>query len=118
MGTRYFCFCSSVPARWKWVAAQRRVRRDDDAQRPPNARQLLDRDRVRERVEPGTALLFGERDAEQAHRAKLGDDVRREATLLLVLVDLVDHLALEEVADGSAEQFVLGRKFEIHEESG
>ena len=53
------------------VAAQAHVGRDDDAQRTPDAADLLDRDGVRERVEPGAALLFGERDAEHAHLAEL-----------------------------------------------
>ena len=41
-----------------------------------------------------------------------------EATLLLVFVDLVGDLASQKVTDGSAEQLVLGGKFEIHEGSG
>src|SRR3954447_369277 len=100
----------------KRVAAKRRVRGDDDAERSPDARDLFDGDRVGESIETGAALLLWEGDAQQAHRAKLGDDVGGEATLLLVLVDLADDLALQEIADGSAEQLVLGGQFEIHEE--
>ena len=61
-----------------------------------------------ESVEPGTAFLFGERDPRRPIEPKLGDDVGGKATVLLVLVDLVDDLALQEVADGSSEQLVLG----------
>src|SRR4051794_11282038 len=102
----------------KRVATERRMGGDDDAERAPNPRDLLDRDRVGQGVESGAAFLFGKRNTEQAHRAKLGDDVGREATVLLVLVDLVDYLTLQKIADGSAEQLLLGGQFEIHEGSG
>jgi hypothetical protein len=94
------------------------VRRDDDRQAAPHAGQLLDCDRVRQRVEPGAPLLFRKRDAEEAHLAELGDDVGREPPFRFVLVDLGLDLVREVVADGLAQQLVLGRKVEIHEQSG
>ena len=95
-------------------AAEARVGGDDQPERAPDAADLLDRDRVGERVEPGAALVLGERDAEPAHLAEAADDLDREATLALVLVDdrrdLLDH----EVADRRAQERVLGGEVEVH----
>jgi len=83
------------------------VRGDDDRQRAPDAGQLLDGDGIGQRVQAGTTLLFGKWDAEQPHLAQLGDDVGRKSAILLVLVDLGLDLTGKEIADRSAEQFVL-----------
>ncbi len=100
------------------IAAERRVCGDDDAQRAPHTREFLDRDGVGERVQPGTALFLGKRDAEQAHLAQLGDDVGREAALRLVHVDVALDLAREEVTDRSAQEFVLWGEVKVHDLSG
>ena len=88
--------------------------RDDQPERAPDAPDLLDRDRVGQRVEAGAALVLGDRDAEPAHLAEAPDDVDREAPLALVLVDdrrdLLDH----EVADRRAQQGMLGGEVEVH----
>src|SRR3990172_1196178 len=42
-------------------AAERRVRRDDEPERAPDAADLLDRDRVGKRVQPSSALVLGDR---------------------------------------------------------
>ena len=114
IGTRKRSFCSFVPARWSGPAAEGRVGGDDQPERAPDAADLLDRDRVGERVEPGAALVLRDRDAEPAHLAEAADDLDREATLALVLVDdrrdLLDH----EVADRRAQQGVLWREVEVH----
>ena len=68
-------------------AAEARVGRDDQPERAPDAADLLDRDRVGERVEAGPALVLGDRDAEPAHLAEATDDVDREPAGPLVLVD-------------------------------
>ena len=60
---------------------------DDEPERAPDAADLLDRDRVGERVEAGAALVLGDRDAEPAHLAEAADDLDREAALALVLLD-------------------------------
>jgi len=83
-----------------------------------NQHQLLDGDGIGERVQPGAAFFLRERDTQQAHLAQLGHDVSRETTLLLVLVDLVRHLAGEEVADRLAQELVLWGEVEVHEPSG
>ena len=68
-------------------AAQARVGRDDEPERAPDPADLLDRDRVGQRVEAGAALVLGDRDAEPAELADAPDDLDREAALALVLVD-------------------------------
>ena len=95
-------------------AAETRVGRDDQAERAPDPADLLDGDRVGQRVQAGPALVFGDRDAEPAHLAEALDDVDREASGPLVLVDdrldLLDH----EVADRLAEEGVFRREIEVH----
>ena len=58
-------------------AAEARVRRDDQPERAPHPADLLDRDRVGQRVEPGAALVLGDRDAQPA---ELADAARRSRT--------------------------------------
>src|SRR4029079_2851374 len=80
----------------------------------PDAADLLDRDRVGERVEPGAALVLGDRDAQPAELADASDVLDRETTLALVLVDDRGDLGQHEVADGVAQQGVFGREVEVH----
>ena len=68
-------------------AAEAGVGGDDQPERAPDAADLLDRDRVRQRVEAGPALVLGDRDAEPAHLADPAHDLDREPALPLVLVD-------------------------------
>ena len=90
------------------------MRRDDQPERAPDAADLLDGDRVGQRVEARAALVLGDRDAEPAHLAEALDDLDREAPLAFVLVDdrgdLVDH----EVADRRAQEGVLRGEVEVH----
>ena len=95
-------------------AAEARVGGDDQAERAPDAADLLDRDRVGQRVEAGAAFVLGERDAEPAQGAEPVDDRAREASRLLVLVDLPRDLAEHEVADRLAEEGVLRGEVEVH----
>ncbi len=95
-------------------AAETRVRRDDQPERPPHASDLLDRDRIRQRVESGTTLVFRDRDAEPAELPDAPDDVGREAPIAFVLLDDRRHLARHEVADGLPEQPMLGGEVEVH----
>ena len=87
IGTRKRCFCSGGAGEVERPAAERGVRRDDEPERAPDPADLLDRDRVGERVEPRAALVLGDRDAEPAELADAPHDVDREAPLALVLVD-------------------------------
>ena len=96
------------------AAAERRVRRDDQPERAPDAPDLLDRDRVGERVHAGAALVLGDRDAEPAHLAEPPDDLDRELVLALVLLDDRRDLLLHEVADRRPEQLVLRGEVQVH----
>ena len=88
-------------------AAEARVGRDDQPERAPHPTDLLDRDGVGQRVQPGAALVLGDRDAQPAELADAPDDLGREAPLAFVLVDDRRDLGQHEVADRVAEQDVL-----------
>ena len=62
------------------------MRGDGDRDRRVDARQLLDRDRVRERVGAAAAVLLGDRHAHQPELGQLGDEVVREALLAVELL--------------------------------
>ena len=96
------------------AAAEARVGRHDQAEAAPDPADLLDRDGVGQRVEPGAAFLLRERDAQPAHRAQAVDDRTREAPRLLVLVDDRSDLGHHEIADGFAQERVLRREVEVH----
>ena len=65
---------------------ERRVRRDGDRDRRVDARQLLDRDRVRHGVGAGAAVLLRDRDAHQPELGHLRDELVREALLAVELL--------------------------------
>ena len=91
--------------------------RDDEPERSPDPADLLDRDRVGEGVEAGPAFVLGDRDAEPAELADASDDLDREAASSLVLVDDRRDLGQHEIADGVAQEGVLGREVEVHRAS-
>jgi hypothetical protein len=87
---------------------------NSDRHRGVDARELLDGERVGERVTAAAAVLFGERDAHQVQRAELGDDLIWER---LGPVELLGHrrdLSLGEFADGAPDQLVVGGEVEVH----
>ena len=96
------------------AAAERRVGSDDQPERAPDPADLLDRDRIGERVEAGAALVLGNGDPEPAHLAEVADDLDREAPLALVLLDDRRHLLKHVVADRVAEERVLRGEVEVH----
>ena len=65
-------------------------------------------------VEPGSALILGEGNAEHAHVAQPGDDLAREAPLLFMLLDDRLDFLRQEVTQRTTEQLVLGGKRQIH----
>ena len=89
---------------------ERRVRAHRDRHRGVDARELLDGDRVGQRVAARAAVLLGERDPHQPELAELGDDLVREALLAVERLGDRRHLALGEVADGAADQLMVGRR--------
>ena len=76
----------------------------DEPEAAPHPADLLDRDRVGQRVEARATLVLGDRDAEPAHRAETVHDRPRKAARLLVLVDDRGDLGHHEVADGLAQE--------------
>ena len=96
------------------AAAQAGVGGDDEAERTPHPADLLDGDRVGERVEPGASLVLGDRDAEPAHLAEPLHDLAREPSLPLVSLDLRRDLGRHELPDGVAQERVLRGQIEVH----
>jgi hypothetical protein len=90
------------------AAPEARVRSHDQTERAPHPADLLDRDRVGERVETGAALVLGDRDAEPAELSDPADDLAREAAFALVFVDDWRDLGGHELADRVAEQACSG----------
>ena len=84
------------------------------ATRGVDARELLDGERVGERVAPAAAVLLRERDPHQPELAELGDDLVGEALLAVELLRDGLDLALGEVADGAADQLVVVGEVEVH----
>ena len=115
IGTRKRSFCSARAGQVERAAAEARVGRDDEPERAPDPADLLDRDRVGERVEPGAALVLGERDAEPAElaerggRSRSGSGARARAPRRPGATSS-DH----EVADRLAQELVLGGEVEVH----
>ena len=71
------CFCSSRPEQVDRLRAERGVRAERDRDRRVDARELLDRDGVGERVRARAAVVLGERDP---HPAELAELARRSRT--------------------------------------
>ena len=95
---------------------ERGVRGHRDRDRRVDPRQLLDRDRVGERVGAGAAVLLRDRHAHQPELGELRDELVREAVLAVELRgDRRDPL-LRELANGRADELVLGREVEVHAE--
>ena len=79
-------FCSSVPQRWIGIVPSEVWAAIVIADRGVDPGQLLDRERVGERVGAAAAVLLRERDPHQPELAHLGDDLVGEA---LVAVELL-----------------------------
>jgi hypothetical protein len=96
------------------LRAERGVRAHRDRHGGVHARELLDRQRVGERVAPSAAVFLRERDPHQPELPELGHDLVREALLAVELLRDGLHLALGEVADGAADQLVVVGEVEVH----
>ncbi len=82
-----------------------------------DARQLLDADRVRQRVGPGASVFLGDRHPHQPELGKLADDLVREPLLAVELLgDRCDPLECEP-ANRLADELVLGLEVEVHGEA-
>ena len=85
------------------IAAERIVRRDDDADRAVDAREFLDRSGVFDVAEAGAAVFFGKDDAEQAHFGELGHDFGWKVRGFVPLHDVRGDFAFGEFADAAAQ---------------
>ena len=87
---------------------------DGDRDRRVDPRQLLDRDRVRQRVGARAAVLLGDRHAHQPELGQLGDELVREPLLAVELFgDGCDTLE-RELPHRVADQLVLRLEVEVH----
>ena len=86
------------------------MRGDRDRDRRVDSRQLLDCDRVRERVGAGSAVLLRDRHPHQAELGQLGHELVREAVLAVELLGDRRDLLLGELAHGAPDELVLLRE--------
>ncbi len=78
-----------------------------DRHRRVDAGELLDGERVGERVAAGAAVLLGKRDPHQVELAQPADDVVRERVRPVELLGDGRDLLLGELADGSLQETVM-----------
>ena len=90
------------------------MRAQRDRHRGVHARELLDGERVGERVAAAAAVLLGEGDAHQVQLPQLGDDLVGEGLRAVELLGDRRDLALGEFAHGAADQLVVGGEVEVH----
>src|SRR3954452_5090481 len=93
--------------------AERVVSRDGDRDGGVDSRQLLDHDRVRERVRACAAVLLRDRHPHQPELGELGHDLVREAVLPVELLGDGLDLLQREAAHRVAEQLMLVLEIEV-----
>ena len=96
------------------LGPERGVRAERDRHRGVHARQLLDGQRVGERVAAAAAVLLGKRDPHQVQLAELRDDLVGERLRPVELLGDRRDLALGELAHGAPDQLVVGGEVEVH----
>ena len=96
------------------IAAEAGVGADDDPDTARHAGELLDGDRVGERVQTGTTDLLRIWDAEEPERCRFADDLGRKLALPLHLICRRRDPLLGEVAHGAADLLVLRGQGEVH----
>ena len=97
------------------LGAQRGVGAERDRDRGVDAGQLLDGERVGERVAAAAAVLLGERDAHQARASpSLAHDLVGEALLAVQLLGDRRHLLRAKSRDGALDQAVVVGEVEVH----
>jgi len=90
------------------------VRGERDRDRRVDARQLLDDDRVRQRVGARAAVLLGDGHPHQAELGELRRQLVWEALFAVELLRDGRHLLQCELPDGVADQLVLLVEIEVH----
>ena len=114
-GTRYCCFCASVPNSEDVRRAQAVVRGHRQRDAGIDARQLLDADAVVDRRHAGAAVLLGKLDAHQAERGQLRHQLGGKVLRLVPLAHVRADFGLGELADAAAQQLLLFGQAEVHE---
>ena len=94
------------------------MRRNGDRDGRVDARQLLDRNRVRDRVPTGAAVPVLDRDPHQTELGHLTDQIGREAALAVELLGEGGDALPRERPHRVADQLVLGREVESMAQSG
>ena len=94
--------------------AERRVRGDRDAHGGVDPRQLLDRDRVGDRVAAGAAPFLRDGKAHEAEPGELLDELVGKAVLAVELLGDGRDPLLCELADGAPDELVLFCELEVH----
>ncbi len=85
----------------------------DHAERRVGALELLAQDREADVVHPGTAVVLGNRSAEEAELAHPAEQLAREAAFLVPAPDVRQDLRLREGAGALLDEAVLIREGEI-----
>ena len=93
---------------------ERGVRRDGDRDGRVDPRQLLDRERIGDRVAAGAAVLLGDRQAHHSELAELRDELVREARLPVELLRHRSDLLACELAHRVAYELLLLGQVEVH----
>ena len=108
IGTRYSCFCVLGAAVEERGRAEADAGFERDRHRRVDARDLLDRDAVREVVGAAAAVLLGERQPEQTELAHRAHGVDGKHVVAVPGRGVRRDLALGEVAHDGAELLLLG----------
>ena len=90
------------------------MRGDGDRDRRVEARELLDRERIGQRVGAGAAVLLRDRHPHQPEVGQLGDELVGEALLAVELLGDRSYAIERELSYRVPQQLVLGREVEIH----
>ena len=94
--------------------AERRVRGDGDAHGGVDSRELLDRDRVRDRVSARAAPFLRDGEAHEPEPGELLDELVGKAVLAVELLGDGRHALLRELAHGAPDELVLVGELEVH----
>ena len=108
------CFCSSAAEEEDRHRAERRVGGDRDAHGGVDSRQLLDRDRVGDRVSARATPFLRDGQAHEAEPGELLHELVGKAVLAVELLGDGRHALLRELADGAPDELVLFRELEVH----
>ena len=90
------------------------MRRDGDRDGGVDSRQLLDRDRIGDRVASRAPVLLGDRHPHQPQLGHLADELDGEAGLAVELLGHRCNALAREGANGVPDQLLVGGEIEVH----